>query len=514
LSLSEVAEWHAEELEGMFPELKERIEDVKKILDVEREKYEKTKKETERIVQRLSREELTEERMVELYDSKGVTPQMLEEEFDIEIPQNFYSKVAEKHEEEEEERRERTVDISGIEETERLYYDRKEFEGTVVGVVDDYVAFDRTAFYPTSGGQVHDKGEINGMDVEEVIMEGKVVLHRIPGHDLKKGDSVRGEVDRERRNQITQHHSATHIVNVSSREVLGSHVWQAGAYKDMEKGRLDITHYEIPSEEEIRKIEERANEIVGKKLPVEKTVMDKNVAEERYGFVIYQGGVVPGNQIRIVKIDDLDAEACGGTHVDNTEEVGNILITDVKKLQDSVIRLEFTAGERTRDYLDEIEEIAQDCKDILGCEIEEVPEQSERLFERWKKSKKELEGLEEKLAERMESEMDFEKVSDNKLLVESLAAGMDELENISKDLTGENTCILLFGVEDEKINILGSSGESVDVDVGDIVEEVSEKLGGDGGGSPKLGQGFGKDREKLDGVLEEVRERLKQSLGE
>lgn len=511
VSLEEVVEWHADELEEIFPKVKKRIDEVKEILKVERERYESTKRATENMVKELSKEELTEDRIIELYDSRGVPPQMLERELGAEIPDNFYSRVAEKHEEGEAEDKKR-FDVSDIPKTEKLYYEKEEFDGEVVGVLNYYVAFDKTAFYPTSGGQMHDRGRVNGRDVVEVVSHGGVILHRIPEHGLEVGDEVHGKIDPDRRKQITQHHSATHLINAVTREVLGDHIYQAGAYKDMEKGRLDVTHYEIPPEDTVEKIQERANEVVKRGVPVEKTVLKKNEAEEKYGFDIYQGGAVPGNEVRIVRMGELDAEACGGTHVENTEEIGNILITDVRKIQDSVVRFEFTAGDRTMEFLTEMEEVANRCKDILDAELEEIPDRSKELFEDWKRSEKKVKELEREVAKKRTEELEFENAGGKRVLVESVEGNMEELRNISRDLTAEDTCIILLGIEGESVNVLGSVGEEVDLNVGSVVRNTSKDLGGKGGGDERLGQGVGHKKDRVDEVLESTKKKIKKKL--
>lgn len=153
---------------------------------------------------------------------------------------------------------------------------------------------------------------------------GKVVLHildrEIP--DDVKGKKIHMKIDFARRNQLRAHHTGTHIVFAACRKVLGPHVWQNGAKKTIESAHLDITHYKSLTKEEEKAIENEANRIINDCHGIDKYFMDKAEAEKKFGFHLYQGGVVPGNSLRVVNIQGVDTEACCGTHCDNTAEVG------------------------------------------------------------------------------------------------------------------------------------------------------------------------------------------------
>ncbi|MBW2997037.1 alanine--tRNA ligase, partial [Candidatus Woesearchaeota archaeon] len=249
---------------------------------------------------------------------------------------------------------------------------------------------DRTAFYPTSGGQLHDIGTLGDREVVDVFKQGPHVVHVVKGNNIKEGDKVKGRVDEVRRLQLAIHHTATHIVNGAAKKLLGRHVWQAGAAKTMDKSRLDITHYDSLSQKEMDAIEKEANEIVKQDIKVNKSIMQRKKAEEKYGFVLYQGGAVPGRTVRVVEIPDFDVEACGGTHLDSTGEVGEIKLLKSSKLQDGIVRLEFVAGNAVakveKQETAKLSEIAK----LLGVKNNQVPSRAEELFAVWKKAKKAL----------------------------------------------------------------------------------------------------------------------------
>ncbi len=173
-----------------------------------------------------------------------------------------------------------------------------------------------------------------------------------------------------------QHHTATHLLNGALREVLGPHVWQAGAYKGPESARIDITHYKALSREELHHVERRVNEIVRQDLPVKSYFESRSEAERRFGFTLYQGGAVPGKELRIVEVAGMDVEACGGTHCTHTSEVGAIGILDVERIQDGIVRLTYVSGERALDVREEHEQVLKEAARRLGVRSPDSPRAS------------------------------------------------------------------------------------------------------------------------------------------
>ena len=246
------------------------------------------------------------------------------------------------------------------------------------------VVLDQTRFYPTSGGQAHDIGSLTVVGetyrVVNVDRIGKAILHFLDRplvqaglppppvsddpaaamqglHDsaLLGGWPVSGCVDAARRIQLRQNHTATHIMCAAARSVLGPHIWQHGAKKRPAYATLDITHFRSLTPQEERAIEHRTNAIIMSAVSIHKATLQKNEAERIYGFTLYQGGVVPGDEVRVVRIGDspeapgghiIDVEACCGTHCDNTAEVGFVYFIRSVRISDGVVRLFFTAGAR------------------------------------------------------------------------------------------------------------------------------------------------------------------------
>ena len=451
-----------------------------------------------------------------------------EHEADVVVPDDFYSLVAQRHSEEDDEKAETAsaydpAEFADLPETELLYYedqDRTEFEAVVLDVFereDGYdVILDQTMFYPEGGGQPADYGTLSTDDlttnVVDVQLAGDVVVHRTednPG----KGDFVRGQIDSQRRRQHMRHHTATHLVGHAARQVLGDHIRQAGAQKSTDSARLDVKHYESISREEVKEIEQRANELVMENVSVDQEWVDRNDAESEYGFDIYQGGIPQGEQIRLIHAD-ADTQACGGTHVSRTGDIGAIKILGTERIQDGVIRLTYAAGEAAIASTQKTEDALYEAAEILDVSPPDVPETAARFFDEWKARGKRIDELKEQLADaRASASSDGEEIEldGTKAIIQRLDGDMDEIRATANAL-----------VDDGKVAVIGSGKEGaqfvvgvpdgVAVDAGDVVGELATRVGGGGGGPPDFAQGGGPDGDALDDALAEAPEILNQAL--
>jgi alanyl-tRNA synthetase len=413
LDMGEVAQWHAEELKDLFPELLADIENTKKILAVEKEKHVQNKSRASSIIEQAIKKAKTEgldhipiQRLIEMYDSSGINPDIAAREakkqgMRVDVPDNFFQLVSERHEKAEQQtatRRATHFAVDDCPKTEILYlqsYDLIEFEGTVVKMFDEkHVVLNRTAFYPTSGGQEHDTGIMIGPDGEavkviDVIKQGGVIIHVLEEEpEFEAGTVVKGKIDWKRRQQLSQHHTATHIINGAARKVLGPHVWQAGAAKTEEKARIDITHYAPLSDDEMQRIETEANTVISADVQMHHALIPKREAEEKHGFRLYQGGAVPGKEVRVVDIPGFDTEACGGTHLNHTGEVGILKILKSSKIQDGIVRIEYVAGAQALRLIKERKNAIEELKGLLGVDERFLPSAAEAVFIKWKAARK------------------------------------------------------------------------------------------------------------------------------
>lgn len=400
LDLAKLCELHAQHLRLFAPELKAALPGIQKILDVETKRYRATRERARTIVEGLAakNEVPKEEKLIRLYESEGIAPELIQEAFakkdiKVEISPDFYVKLTEKHAAPKEVE-ERVIDVSGLPPTRTLFYEderMKEFTAKVLRVVDKYVVLDKTAFYARAGGQEPDHGYLEGAKVVDVRKQGGVIVHVLEAPpQFKEGATVRGEIDWRRRWQLMRHHTATHIVNAAARKILGPHVWQNSAFKDVDHARLDITHFESLSDKEIIAIEELANKIAKSEMKVKKAWVPRAKAEEKFGFTLYQGGAAPAAELRIVAINHTDIEACGGTHLDSTAEVGPIIMLRSKRIQDGIVRLEYAAGDAALATLRDKAKLLDEAAAKLRVTTERVPAAAKRLFDDWKAARKAL----------------------------------------------------------------------------------------------------------------------------
>lgn len=400
VNLSDVATWHADYLKPLFPELKEHLSEVHEILDVEKAKYDSTKQKMKQLVARVLDKELTTNDLVELYDNQGISPDLLVDEAKkqgkkVIVPDNFFAILASKHEKKEQEHatvREDKLDLTGVPETKANYYEdwaQTEFTATVVKVIGQHVLLDATWFYPTSGGQLHDVGTINQYKVVDIFKQGHHIVHVLDQpNNLKVGEKVKCHIDFERRKQLAQHHTATHIINAAAKRVLGNHINQASAKKDIDKAHIDITHYQLLTQDEINAVEKEANKIVNEDIHTHLKFIPRTDAEQAFGMGIYQGGAVPGKVLRIVQIPEVDVEACGGTHLHSTKEAGKIKILKASKVKDGVVRLTFVAGKAADMIEAEEQRKVEELAAFLGCLKTQIVPRVEEIFDKWKKARK------------------------------------------------------------------------------------------------------------------------------
>ncbi len=515
-----VCEKMAEYMKPLHPELKAALPYARDILDIEEKRYrvttERAKKTIESIMQK--GEELTENRLIQFYDSHGITPELIQEaaekmKIKVKIPTDLYAKVTEKHMQESGEQEKVSIDVAGLQPTKKLYYTKNyAFKAKVLKIIDNkYVVLDQTALYPRSGGQEPDHGMFGNNRIYDVEKVGDVIVHSVESPAFKEGETLRGEVDKERREQITIHHDATHVINSAARHVLGPWVWQEGSKKDADKAHLDVNHYKSLTREQVEKIEEAANKVVKTGGRIIKQEIDRTAAEKKYGFIIYQGAAVPSKKIRIVSIKNFDVEACGGTHGDNVKKIYPIVITKTERPADGTVRFVYKAGPAAKSYAKEMELVAKECASLLKTRPEKLLQASTKLVEKWKKTKKLLEETRAKCAAKISKKLKFAEKSGLKILIEKIdGADASQLQELSRKLSSSNTAIILFGIRDE-IAVFGSAGKDVvktGIDIGALVAEACQKLGGKGGGRQNLAQGICTNKENVDSVIEELKRRF------
>jgi alanyl-tRNA synthetase len=522
LDLQDVMDLHIEQLKPMYPELNEHKNDIKTIMQIESDRYSSSKERMYSIANSLaaSKKKPSVEDLIRMYESDGITSDLLLETGVIDnIPAAFYLKLAELHTTHESNPVPVIETGSDIKPTRLLYYEEesiREFDARILKILKGkYLILDKTAFYPRGGGQEPDFGTIEGIKVTDVIKQNDLVLHKIkgPSKDLEDNKTVHGIVDNVRRRSITKNHSATHILNSAARNKLGSWVWQNSAFKDENYARLDITHHSALTKQEIKQIETTANEVVQRNLPININVFERSNAEEKYTFRIYQGGAVPSNHVRIVNIDGWDVEACGGTHVNKTGEIGLIKILKTERIQDGVVRLEFVSGNNALQYVQAQDSQLLHIAHTLGSSKEKLIESFDKVTTENDQMKRKFRMLINRFSDNMATTVTRQAIL-SKSGLKIFGTYDDEMGDDyyialgEKSINIDPSLVYVALVQDqERIKVIVFVGEESRkmVRASRIAKEVSLKLGGTGGGgTDKFAQGGGKDKNKIDECLKNL----------
>jgi alanyl-tRNA synthetase len=331
---------------------------------------------------------------------------------------------------------------------------------------------------------------------------------------LKEGDEIHGVIDWERRMALMRAHTGTHIILGAARRVLGEHAWQAGASKSVETARLDISHYARLTREEVERIEELANQVVVEGRPVTCEFMPRNKAEDKFGFRLYQGGAVPGKEIRVVDMGKWDVEACGGTHLSNTSEAGLIKIVTTERVQDGVERLLYAVGPYALKEVQKRERILMEASELVGAPYENLTKSISNNLDQISELRSHIDNLKKTLSELkasqlLESTVDVDGVKvvyykddvEFEFLIE-LGNQMEVLE--------PRIVIVMMSTSQKRFGVkAGKEAMKRGINAGDLTKKLGKMIGGSGGGAPYFGQGGGGDPEKFIYKKQEFLETLK-----
>jgi len=538
-----------------YPHLEEMRSEIAEMLRVEEEKFQDTIKRGEGMVKRISAElkikkkkEIPIETLTELYDSHGLPPEIVKQAAENEglkvvVPDNFYALIAQRHmqvskpAEEENAKQEEWLEnaVSNIPETRLLYYQNqymKKFEAKVLKMLnDEYVILDQTCFFPEGGGQPADAGYLmlgNGrVDVVDVQKVGRVVVHKLKKPcSVKGGVVVKGVIDWDKRYSLMKNHTATHVIGGAARRVLGQHIWQFGTQKGIESSRLDISHYRRLSLKETQEIETLANQAVLRSIPVETAWLPRNEAESRYGFRLYQGGAVPGKEIRVVRIGDWDVEACAGTHLKNTGEIGFIKIIHTERVQDGVERLAYSIGIPAVETVQQSERLLVKLTEALNAPLEKLDKTAEKIMRDLKEANVERRRLIKELAvqegaalgAKAEGEKSKE-IDGTRLVVRDFheSIDVDRMVHTASEIikSSDQTVAIFYGADDENARILIMAGEGAverGINANAIAREASAIIGGGGGGKINFAQGGGPEVRMLPKAVKKAEELVRRQL--
>ena len=526
-----------------YSELEDRQDQIKKIIKAEEDKFEETIHQginilEEYITEMLEKEEtiLAGSRAFKLYDTYGfpfdLTLEILEEK-SLSVDEEEFNKKME--EQRNRARSARSNGDSGWGDS----MDEKLFEGLesvfkgygfyktsskVISLLKDnekvdslskgesgIIVLDETPFYGESGGQVGDTGTIKNDDFQARVTDtihakNGLTLHIVEIVDgiVNHKDDVVAEVDGSRREYLKRNHSATHLLHKALRQVLGDHVEQAGSIVLPERLRFDYTHFENPTDEQLELIEEIVNREIYNSLQVTTTETSLDNAQEMGVVGLFEEKY--GDTVRVIEMGDFSRELCGGTHVDNTSNIGIFKIRSESGVASGVRRIEAITGLSVYKYLKETEEELENISKILRTNKEDLLGKGESIMNDLKSKDKEIDKLKKEVA----GDLSKEVLSNKKQVdgIDYITYKVEEMDMNSLRELGdkvkeelESAVIVLASVKDGKILFLTMVSKDLNqqgIRAGDIIKEVAQVTGGNGGGRPHIAQAGGKDISKID----------------
>ena len=541
-----------------YPELVEKEGYIKKVIKIEEEKFNETIDQGSEILNGYIEElkannesTLAGEKVFKLYDTYGfpmdLTQEILEEVgFDLD-EEGFNTEM--------DKQRERARSARGNMEGESWKedplstldssvastfcgYKHLSTTGVVNAIVKDdeivdsitegdkaIIVLDRTTFYAEGGGQVGDSGILeNENAVFEVITTKKGANNTIKHIGIvKKGsintkDELKSLVNREIRMASARNHSATHLLHKALKETLGEHVNQAGSLVTPERLRFDITHFEPISKEELDIVERKVNDVILQSLDIDCEVMGINEAKEKGAMALF--GEKYGNEVRVVSMGDYSIELCGGTHLNNTSQVGLFKILSEGGVAAGVRRIEAITGRSVYEYLNNRDELIEETCNALKTKEDNLVHRVNALVEENKSLTKELHDVKAKM-----SLQSADKIMDSKVEVNGVNLvtakfedmDMNSLKEMADNLRDklQSGVVAISNVSGSKVNFVVTATKDVidrGIHSGNIVKEIAKIAGGKGGGRPNMAQAGATDATKIDEALSYACEVIKSQV--
>lgn len=555
--LSNVTDKVIESWKVAYPEIKEREDQIKKVVKAEEEKFQETIHQGINILEDYisvmienDEESLNGEKAFKLYDTYGfpldLTKEMLEEK-GLKVDEEGFNAHMEEQRDRARKAREEfsgsgwkdssSTDLFKGYNTTFKGYETKSLETEVIGIVagdkvverigegeEGAIFLKETPFYAESGGQVGDSGYIESEGFRSRVLDTQYsqdesIIHfiKVESGEVNTQDKVYANVDEKRRRDIQRNHSATHLLHRALKDVLGNHVNQAGSIVLNNRLRFDFTHYEAVSDEELEKIEKIVNQKILDSLNV--NVIETSLKESEEMGVIGLFEDKYKEQVRVVQMGDYSKELCGGTHVDNTSNIGLFKIMSESSIASGVRRIEAITGEAVYEYLNGLEKDIEDISHTLKTNKKNLVDRVHSIMDEFKDKDKEIESLKSKMASSIAQDiLNTKKEIDGVNLITYKVDNMDmdSLRNLGDEIRNElgSGVIVLAGIDNGKVGFISmATKDMVDkgIHAGNIIREVAKITGGGGGGRPDMAQAGGKDLSKVQEALNLVPTLIKKS---
>ncbi|MFJ7637313.1 MULTISPECIES: alanine--tRNA ligase [unclassified Peribacillus] len=537
-------------MKDFYPEVLDKKDFIAKVVKNEEERFHETLHDGLAILSEVIKKEKEKGNTVipgsdafRLYDTYGFPIELTEEyaeEEGMTVDQDGFTKEMEAQRERARSARQ-DVDSMQIQggilgeikvESEFVGYDQASIEAKIVAIVkngeltteahegeDVQVILDKTPFYAESGGQIADKGTLVSELVKVDVLDVQKApngqnLHRVTvtAGTLTTDATVMAAVNQENRIQITKNHTATHLLHQALKDVLGTHVNQAGSLVQAERLRFDFSHFGQITAEEIEQIETIVNEKIWQSLQVNTEY--KNIEEAKAMGAMALFGEKYGKIVRVVQIGDYSLELCGGVHVPNTAVIGLFKIVSESGIGAGTRRIEAVTGAGAYNLMAEQIHVLKDAASKLKTNMKDVPARIETILADAKELQRENDSLAAKLSNIEAGSLvsNVKEINGVKVLVAKVqATDMNNLRAMADELKQklDSVIIVLGSAQGDKVNLIaGVTKDYIDrgFHAGKLIKEVATRCGGGGGGRPDMAQAGGKDPEKLDAALNFVEE--------
>ena len=393
----------------------------------------------------------------------------------------------------------------------------RELRDEIGAGVEAELVLDRTPFYAETGGQVGDRGSLyllNGDKAADVLTAYPAVpgltVHRILSTaPVRVGDELRAEVATPLRLSTMRNHTATHLLHAALRQVLGTHVKQAGSVVEPPRLRFDFTHYAAMDKAEIEEVERLVNEQILRNTGVETKVLPLEQAVATGAMALF--GEKYGDQVRVVTVPDFSKELCGGTHVRRTGDIGVFKIVSEGSISAGVRRIEAVTGEGAVRQYQEITDTLHRLGELLKASEPELIEHVEKMLAREKALEHEKRDLRSKLAHAAAGELESQARTVNGsrvLAAQAEALDRSQMRELVDTLRNKwkSAVVVLASVEDGTVSIVTAVTKDLTskVHAGKLAGALAQTVGGKGGGRPDMAEGGGKDPAALPAALERI----------
>lgn len=390
-----------------------------------------------------------------------------------------------------------------------------------------FILLNQTPFYAEKGGQVGDKGVIQGFNSAEVswadVLDTQMVSDTLVGHwcfmkrgKLEMGQKVEATVEESERRAIMRNHTGTHLLHAALRKVIGTHVGQAGSYVGSDRLRFDFTHFEGVKPEQLKEIEILVNRRILDNIELNKQEMTFDEAKKKGALAFFSEKY--GDRVRVVDVPGFSTELCGGTHVNRTGDIGLFKITSESSVAAGVRRIEAVTGEGSLEKISLEETALKDIAHLLKSSETELKPKVQSLLDEIKAKDREITALKSKLAGSLVDEALAQKKQIKGVPVVVFRAdqdsdGLRELADKLKGKLGSGVVVLGSGTPSFVGFVAGVTKDLTSkIKAGDLVKEVAKVAGGGGGGRPDFAQAGGKDASKVDEALSQAALFLEKTL--